>query len=142
MSLLAFDLRFPDDDTCWTHLEALRWPDGVVCPKCRSVGDAAPWKPRPHRWQCPHCGKQFHAAQGTPIKGSHLPLITWFRAIYLLAIAPRLSSIQLARHLEIGQKTAWSVGRRVRQMAAEQESIVRSVVGAVEGTAHKPRRKR
>jgi hypothetical protein len=40
MSLLSFLKRFPDDEACWAHLEALRWTNGPVCPKCGSIDNA------------------------------------------------------------------------------------------------------
>jgi hypothetical protein len=40
MSLLSFLERFADDDACWAHLEALRWPSGPVSPKCGSIDNA------------------------------------------------------------------------------------------------------
>jgi hypothetical protein len=41
MSLFSFNLRFPDDDACWAFLESTLWPNGPVCPRCESVGNAA-----------------------------------------------------------------------------------------------------
>ena len=40
MLLLSFLKRFPDDEACWAHLEALRWPSGPVCSKCGSIDNA------------------------------------------------------------------------------------------------------
>jgi transposase-like protein len=130
-TILSFRFRFPDDNACWTYLEQTLWPQGPVCPKCDSVGDATRWKPRPHRWQC-RCGAQFHVAQGTAIEGTHLPMQSWFLAIHLLATTPGLSSVELARQLHVRQKTAWSMRRRIRQMQAEHGHLVRGIVAAAE----------
>jgi transposase-like protein len=139
----SFDLRFPDDEACWQYLEATLWPNGPVCPKCDSVGDAAPWKPRPHRWQCRYCGAQFHVAQETALKGAHLPLRSWFEAIYLLETTPNISSVALGRALGIGQKTAWSVSRRIRdRMMTADRGLLRGIVAAVEELGSKPRKRR
>jgi Transposase zinc-ribbon domain len=40
MSLLPFLKRFPDDEACWAHLKAVRWPNGPVCPHCGAVDEA------------------------------------------------------------------------------------------------------
>jgi hypothetical protein len=70
MSVMAFLKQFPDDDAGWPHLERVRWPDGPVCPKCGIV------------------------AMGTPLEGTHLPMRTWFTALYLLAVSSKgLSSV-------------------------------------------------
>jgi ribosomal protein L37AE/L43A len=111
MSLLAFLKRFPDDDACWAHLEAVRWPAGPACPKCGTVGNAQPQKSRPHYWQCRGCRAVFTAAMGTPLEGTHLPMRSWFTALHLLAVSSKgISSVKLGEHLGIGQKTAWFVG--------------------------------
>jgi hypothetical protein len=141
VSMFSFELVFPDDQACWQFLEVLRWPDGTVCPKCDSVGDAAPWKPRPHRWQCRFCGARFHAAQGTVIEGSHLALRTWFLTIHLLDERPQLSSVELGQQLEVRQKTAWDLARRVRRMADEDGPMLRVIADAAAGRHQKRRRR-
>ena len=133
MSMLRFDLAFPDQDTCWRLLERVRWPNGPVCDnsRCGSVGDAAPWRPRPHHWQCSRCGRQFNARLKTPLAGSHLPLRTWFQAIHFLHAQPYLSSPRLGRLIEVGQKTALSVKRRVSILREKNPDLVDAVIDAV-----------
>jgi|SRR5665213_1929472 len=141
MSGFSFDLsRFADDDVCWTYLEEYLWPNGPICPACGSVGDATRWKPRPHHWQCYYrrrggkpCGKQFHAAYGTPMQGSHLPKRKWFEAIFLLSTSPGLSTVALGRRLDVGQKTAWLVARRLRQNSFLERDLASDIVAVVEG---------
>jgi hypothetical protein len=131
----SFDLsRFTDDDACWKFLEAAQWPKGPVCPNCDSVGDATPWKPRPHYWQCFYkgCGKQFHAAYGTPMEGTHLPMRKWFEAIYLHAIAPKISTVELGHRLNVGQKTAWLMAKRLHQNGFLDSELARSIVAVIE----------
>jgi hypothetical protein len=130
MSLFAIDLCFPNEESCWRFLERVRWPDGKTCPKCGSVEDAVPWTPRPHHWHCRYCGARFHAALGTLIAGSHLPLRIWFAAILLLSAEPGLSSVALGRNLGIRQKTAWSLAIRVRRMASENPRLIQTIAEA------------
>lgn len=80
MSLLAFLRRFPDDDSCWAHLEAARWPERPVCPRCGGTRSHAVG--RPHYRRCTDCRKKFTVAHGTPFEGTHLPLRVWFTALY------------------------------------------------------------
>jgi len=68
MSLLAFLKQFPDDDACWRHLEAVRWPGGPVCPKCGNVG-ATSSVGRAHYHGCRGCGSKFTVAFGTALEG-------------------------------------------------------------------------
>lgn len=75
----------------------------------------------------------FTVAFGTPMEGTHLPMRTWFTAISLLAVSSKgLSSVALARHLGIGQKTAWFLGQRIRAMMADDSGMLRGVVEADE----------
>lgn len=114
MSLLNFLKRFPDDDACWTHLEAVRWPHGPVCPKCGSI-DNAHHLGRAHYRRCNDCQDKFKVTHGTHLEGAHLPLRSWFPALYLVAASSKgISSVKLGEHLGVGQKTAWFLGQHIR----------------------------
>jgi transposase-like protein len=94
---MAFLKQFPDDDACWAHLERVRWPDGPVCPKCGNVGPTMKCG-RAHYHLCRSCNAKFTVAMGTSLEGSHLPMRTWFTALYLLAVSSKgLSSVALGR---------------------------------------------
>lgn len=132
MSLLAFLKRFPDDASCWAHLEALRWPNGLVCPKCGTVGSAHKVG-RAHYLQCNACGTKFKVTHGTALEGTHLPLRTWFTALYLVAGSSKgVSSVKLGEHLGVGQKTAWFLGQRIRRMMEDKDGLLRGIVEADE----------
>jgi hypothetical protein len=105
-------------------------------PRLRARPRGVARRGRPHRWRCAACGCWFHAAQGTVIEGTHLPLVAWFAAVQLLAEVPRLSSARLGRALGLRQKTAWSLARRARQLAAEDPLLHRIIVDVAHyGTA-------
>lgn len=124
MNLTVFMRRFATDDACRTHLESVRWPNGPVCPHCRSGDGAGPVGGRPGFYRCWACGKQFSVTVGTPMHGTHLPLRLWYLAIYLvLASSKGISSVKLAEHLGVGQKTAWFLGHRVRAMLGSGETM-------------------
>lgn len=44
---------FPDDNSCATYLEQLRWPNGFVCPVCQTT--TTPWRQTRGRLVCPSC---------------------------------------------------------------------------------------
>jgi hypothetical protein len=133
----SFLLRFPDDESCWSFLECLLWPRGPVCPKCGSVGDATPWKPRPHRWQCRRCGNQFHVAQQTALLKSRVPMHRWFNVISLMAECPRISASELARQLGLRQKTAGSMRRRIiKRLMIEDAGLLEKIIEAAAGTEY------
>jgi transposase-like protein len=128
MSLLTFLEQFPDDEACWAHLESLRWPDGPVCTHCGSVANARKMG-RPHYLNCNACGGKFKVTHGTPLEGTHLPLRSWFTALYLVAASSKgLSSVKLGEHLGVGQKTAWFLGQRIRRMMENKDGLLSGIV--------------
>jgi len=141
-SVIAFLKQFPDDDACWSHLERVRWPDGPICPKCANVGPTMKCG-RAHYHLCKACNAKFTVAMGTPLEGTHLPMRTWFTALYLLAVSSKgLSSVALGRHLGIGQKTAWFLGHRIRAMMADDTGLLRGIVEADETDIGDKRKRR
>ena len=131
MSLLPFLKRFPDDDACWAHLEAARWPQGAHCPKCGSFRSHKAG--RPHYRRCTDCRAKFTAAHGTPFEGTHLGLRVWFTAIYLIASSSKgVSSVKLGEQLGVTQKTSWFLGHRIRRMMDDREGLLSGIVEADE----------
>ncbi len=132
MSPLPVRQRFPNDEACWAYLEAVRWPNGPVCPHCGAVADAHS-AGRAHYLRCNACKGKFRVTHGTPFEGTHLPLRTWFTALCLIAASTQgVSSVKLAEHLGIGQKTAWFLGQRIRRMMEDNDGLVRGIVAGEE----------
>ncbi len=76
---------------------------------------------------------------GTPMEGTHLPLCTWFGAIYLTATSSKgMSAMVLCRQLGVNYKTAWFLG----QAAEWTKRAARSAKGPVQRrrSAQGPRR--
>lgn len=58
---------------------------------------------------------------------------TWFTALYLVAASSKgISSVRLAEHLGVGQKTAWFLGQRIRRMMENNEDLLKGIVEADE----------
>jgi hypothetical protein len=97
---------------------------------------------RVHYHLCQACNAKFTVAMGTPLEGTHLPIRTWFTALYLLAVSSTgLSRVALGRLLGIGPKTAWLLGHRIRAMMADDTGLSRGIVEA-DGTYVGGKRKR
>ena len=61
---------------------------------------------------------------GTPMEDSRLPLHVWYLAMYLiLASSKGISSVKLAEHLGITQKSAWFLGYRIRALLSSGEKL-------------------
>jgi hypothetical protein len=58
--------------------------------------------------------RSFAITAGTFMERSHLPLLTWFRAITAIWNKPELSIKELQRQIGITYKTAWSINHRIR----------------------------
>ena len=67
-------------------------------------------------------------------QGTKIPLQKWFLAIGLMVQAKKsLSSPQLARHLELNQKSAWFMQQRIRAaMASDEGALLRGIIEADE----------
>jgi transposase-like protein len=134
-SLLA--PHFKDEDAARRYLEAVRWPEGPICPQCGLVGEAYPIvrkektpeeieqmrlakkrvrKTQKGIWKCSGCKKQFTVTVKTIFEDSHIPLHKWLLAIHLLCSSKKgMSAHQLMRNLDIGQyKSAWFMAHRIR----------------------------
>ena len=87
MTLRAFNEMFPNEDAAHAWFEKSRWPHGPECPKCGSI-DRSSWLKKPRRWHCIACHHQFSVTAGTPMHRTHLPLLAWAHAIYLIVSSP------------------------------------------------------
>ncbi len=132
MNLFETIRRFPDQQACIDHLEDIRFKNGTYCPLCGSTEKARPsnLKSRVGRWNCHDCKSSFNVLSGTIMQGTHIPLQKWFVAIALIVNAKKsVSSYQLARDLELNQKSAWYMQQRIRAaMASDQAPMLAGIV--------------
>lgn len=104
-------------------LEAVRWPDGVVCPHCGnadqdriSLIEGTKKSHRPGLRYCAECKGQFTVTVGTVFERSKVPLTKWWLAVHLLGSSKKgMSSHQLHRMLGVTYKTAWFMTHRIRE---------------------------
>lgn len=125
---------FTDEDKAREHLEALRWPDGPVCPHCggthehvakvESTGKRTKPVPggkkhRPARkglYVCNACKEQFTVQVGTVLEKSHIPLNKWLAGFFLMCSSKKgVSAHQLHRTLAVSYKSAWFMAHRIRE---------------------------
>ena len=130
-------MRWTDED-CRSYLKKMRWPDGVVCPKC---GTTEPYRiTRKTKtknvvqtlFKCRKCRKQFTATVGTIFEDSHIPIHQWLSAIQFLCASKKgMSAHQLHRMLNITYKSAWFMAHRIRY-AMTQSPVIDKLHGIVE----------
>jgi transposase-like protein len=121
---------FSNEETCVQFVAAMRWTDGVTCPKCQSKNIA--FVKSRAVWQCKGCRKQFSVKAGTIFEDSPIKLSQWLCAMWLIVNAKNgISSYEVARSLGVTQKTAWFMMHRIR-LALQKGSIERKLSGEVE----------
>lgn len=113
------DPIFHDEDKARAHLEALRWPNGPICPHCGDVDNATKLEgksTRPGVYKCKSCRKPFSVTVGTLFERSKIPLNKWVLATHLLTSSKKgMSAHQLHRMLGVTYKTAWFMAHRIRE---------------------------
>jgi transposase-like protein len=117
MNILKLVEFFKDENSCMEYLANLRWEKDRVCPYCKSTNISRHTEhERRSRFQCSNCKSSFSPTVNTIFHNTKLPLLKWFLAISLLSDAKKsISSRQLARHLELPVKTAYSLSQRIRK---------------------------
>jgi transposase-like protein len=139
LNLATMAELFSDESKARAFLEAKRWPDGPVCPRCNCTevytltpkeGSASPV--RPGVYKCKGCRQQFTVRIGTIFEESKIPLSKWLMAIHLMTSSKKgVSSHQIARELGITVKSAWFVTHRIRE-AMKEEPMATMLEGTVE----------
>jgi transposase-like protein len=119
---------YPTDDACREILTRLRWPEGVMCPRCKN--QIVWWVDSRKQFTCSECSYQFSVLSGTIFNDSHLALPLWFMAVLLICEAKKgMSASQLKRTLwgqhKGSYKTAWYLCHRIRAaMASAEKSML------------------
>lgn len=150
-SLIQVIDHFKDEQTCKDFFICQRWGNGgPSCPHCGSAK-----KPyvtnRGYKCSDRDCLRKFTFATGTVYENTKISLRLWIAAIYLITARKKgISSLQLARDLNISRKTAWFLSHRIRAMitmSTEQKmtgqiEVDESYIGGKIGNKHESVRKK
>jgi transposase-like protein len=108
--------HFHDEDAARAWFEAARWPNGPVCPHCKSEKHYATKKTGRYRCANKECRKDFTVMTGSVMERSHAKLTQWAMAFYLGASSKKgFSAHQLHRALGCEYNTAWFLHHRVME---------------------------
>jgi transposase-like protein len=131
-SLQEAIVYFSNPDNCIDYLAIRRWPNGVVCPSCGF--DKVSYNANRRTWKCPkvHAKREFSVKVGSVCEDSAIGLDKWLTALWLLTNCKNgISSCELARDLDVTQKTAWFILHRIR-LAMQDEFFGGKLGGEVE----------
>ena len=145
-TLAEFLEYFKDEDACREHFTATRFANGEYCPHCghTKIYTFKDGK----RYRCGGCKQDFRVQTGTVFGESKLPLKKWFIAIYLLSTTSKgMSSVQVAKHVGVCQKTAWFMSHRIREAHKQNKGQLfgkieadETFIGGLSKNMHKKKR--
>lgn len=111
MVLKEFEKYFGTEKQCLDYLYKLRWEFGYRCPKCQHN---EMWKIKDYKYKCKKCGYQTTVISGTLFQDTHIPLNTWFRAIWYLSEQPNMTVDILQKELDLGSnRTALAIRNKI-----------------------------
>jgi transposase-like protein len=120
---------FSDPMVCLEAVSKAKWPKGPECPRCESK--RLSFVRTRLTWTCLDCRKQFSVKVGTIFEDSPIGLDKWLCAMWMLANCKNgVSSYEIARALQITQKTAWFMLHRIRY--AQHHGSINKMTGTIE----------
>jgi len=138
---------FPNEQAALDYLKPIIWPNGPVCPHCKSRDIAT--RSKDNQYNCRECRKDFTIRVGNIFHRSHVPLHKWLYAMYLLVTSRKgISSLQLSKEIGVTQKTAWFLLQRIRAACGNQTKkllsgiieVDETYIGGVEANKHASRK--
>ncbi|MCY4051149.1 MAG: IS1595 family transposase [Gammaproteobacteria bacterium] len=118
ISLVELFNMFPDNETARKWFEDQMWPDGPLCPHCKTMNVQSNINHKTMTHRCRECDDKpmFSVKKGSIMEGSNIPYRKWVIAIYLVTTSLKgVSSMKLHRDLKISQKSTWYMLHRIRE---------------------------
>ncbi len=103
---------FGTEINCENFLFKANWPKEIISP---FDVDSTVYLCSNGRYRCKNTKKYFNVKTNTLFHNSKVPLSTWFKAIWIVANSDKLTSVALAAELQLTQKTAWYMLRRIKR---------------------------
>lgn len=115
--------EIPDEQAAIEYFTAIRWKHGAFCPHC---GSTKVYHFSDHcTHKCGNCRKRFSIKVGTIFEDSKIGLREWIHTIWLITSHKKgITSTQLAKSIDVTQKTAWFMLLRLHY-AAQTKSFNR-----------------
>lgn len=112
-SIIQLIQKFPDNTACIAYLEEILWSGCPVSPFDHS---SQVYKCADGRYKCRNTNKYFNVIKGTIFENTNIPLQKWFVAMWFVTCNNKgKSSVQLAKDIQVSQKTAWTMMDKIRK---------------------------
>lgn len=119
---MDFFITFTSEEICEQYLIKIRFPDGMPCLQCGKKEFYPRLKAR-RAYQCKACKFFNRPTSGTIFHRTHIPLLYWFVALFLVAFDKRgLSALLLSEELGVHYETAWAMLHRMRHAMAKRDA--------------------
>ena len=142
-NLAELEARFGTEQACRDYLLKLRWPEGFVCPRCKT---RSAWTTNRKLLVCAKCQYQGSVTAGTIFQDTRKPLVLWFRAIWWVTTQKNgASALGVQRILGLGSyTTAWiwlhklrrAMVRPDRDRLSGRVEVDETYIGALEEGVH------
>lgn len=115
INMIEFEKRFNSEDACYDYLIQLRWPKGIICPRCKEASKT--WRTNRSLYHCQKCGYQVSVTAGTIFHRTRKPLVLWFHAMWHITSQKYgANALGLMRVLGLGSyHTAWEWLHKLRR---------------------------
>ena len=103
---------FPTDRAADQYLRAVRFRNGLACPRCGQMDVSAT---KDGKWWCPPCRRRFSLTTGTTLEHTKVPLRTWLLVAWFVCQTKiGVSALSVVRITGINYQTAWSMLHKMR----------------------------
>lgn len=129
-SLYEMMEAIPDEKAAVEYFRSIHWKNGEHCPYCghEEIYHFADGK----NFKCAACRQRFSIRVGTIFEDSKIEIRKWLFAIWIITSHKKgIASTQLAKDINVTQKSAWFMLHRLRH-AARTRSFNRKLRGTVE----------
>ena len=111
-----FLAAFKDEEACRQYLFEMRWSDGFVCPKCKTMSKY--WLTARNTINCSNCGHQSSLTAGTIFQDTRKPLLLWFHIMWwVVAQKTGVSASNMKDFMGFGSyETVWTWLQKLRRI--------------------------
>jgi len=128
-SFQQFLKEYPNDDICLDKIFNNYYGELKACPSCGVIGSKFYRLKGRKAYSCEFCRYQIHPLAGTIFHKSDTLLTKWLYAIYLFSVSKNgVSALELQRHLSVTYKTAWRIGKKIRDLMSQNQDKLSGII--------------